>query len=178
MTEQIQEPQKLPCPICHSVDSVIFQGRDACTNNRRFFCNICKKTYYKSNGMTVPYSRMPNSVCRIINEAKQPCPECGKIDDVKFNGHKGEKRMFFCKKCKRLFVFPYGQRGKNRICGKTTEHVVDLPFLDCSNLLKRWNRPVPNFDSLVGVPCFGCDDFHLCDATRCEKMERYVRNLE
>src|SRR4030067_2341067 len=172
----IQQVQKLPCPKCDRLDSVFFSGQ--LEGKQRFMCRVCNYAFTTSHGISIPYiprTQKPK-ITKITNEKKQPCPECHKIDDVKFHGHKGERRIFKCKACNRTYVFPYinpTQRIGKRVYGRTVEHVIELPFLDCANLLKRFNRPLITFDSIINVPCFGCD-IRPCYVTQCDKMEIWL----
>jgi hypothetical protein len=114
----------------------------------------------------------------VVKEQCQPCPKCGKTDNVHFNGYHRGKRQFKCIACKRSFVFPYADpsniRRKN-IIGKEENHNIELPFLDASNLLNQFNKPKITVDSVFDIPCFCClEASRGCNPNSCQKMEIYL----
>jgi transcription elongation factor Elf1 len=98
---------------------------------------------------------------------KEICPFCGS-NKVKNKGIKQHTyrttRQFKCSNCHKYFSviikeFPRPERT----------------FLDTANLLKTVNRPIPSFDSIVGIPCFGCNEANRgCNPNLCDKMENWL----
>jgi transposase-like protein len=113
-----------------------------------------------------------------VIEPLQPCPTCNSIDFVKRNGHKRGKQLFRCTSCKKSFIYPYEDPSRKRIYGKKVGHITELPFFDTANLLKQFNKPKLNVDSLEGICCFGClESTRGCNPNSCVKMDNWLKEV-
>lgn len=118
-----------------------------------------------------------------VKEEKPPCPKCNLNSHVRKNGFKRGRQMWRCNVCHSGFFFPYAQpqtREKNeipkkRVFGLRADHTVELPFYDCANTLKSFNKPRVTIDSIFGIPCFCClEASRGCLPNSCAKLEVYL----
>ncbi|MCJ7634277.1 hypothetical protein MUP77_18040, partial [Candidatus Bathyarchaeota archaeon] len=112
-----------------------------------------------------------------------PCPQCGKTENVRTHGHsRFGKQKYFCVACPRYFVLNPQIGGKKghigyvgrRVLNRQPKHIDDLPFVDCSGLLKNFNKFPQTVDSIIAIPCFNCGSESFCQPQECMKLENYL----
>ena len=120
-----------------------------------------------------------------VQEERPPCPKCNSNLHVRKNGFKKGRQMWRCNVCHSGYYFPYATvetreensrtEKRKRTFGLRNDHTVELPFYDCSNMLKKMSRPLPSLDSVFGIPCFLCSEANRgCNPNSCPKIESYL----
>lgn len=113
------------------------------------------------------------------------CFYCGSEETVK-SGHKRGKQRYFCKTCKKTFLYPRSERER--------EPKPLKPKLTHTEYVRQWRakqkglpyvpklifpkRPLPSIESLINVPCFGCSMQNNCNPEFCELLTNYLLEID
>ena len=81
----------------------------------------------------------------------------------------GDVQTYFCTKCKKIFQLKYYQ--KKQII-KKPKQIKNIKKEKPKLIVKK---PPLNIDSIVGIPCFCCDD-EPCNPNTCEKLIEWLEH--
>ena len=98
----------------------------------------------------------------LVESEAVTCPRCGSQDIQRsgFSRHSGERR-YRCTRCHRRFQLHYAEPKPK----------IEIRFPSLEPLFKKG----PTVDSLLGIPCFGCEELRRnCNPESCEKLTEYL----
>jgi hypothetical protein len=99
-----------------------------------------------------------------LPESGEVCPRCGSKSNVKSGfSHGCGSQKLKCKDCSRIWVRDNYRELKNEeFVSKPKPRIKIFP-----------PRPLPNIDSIIDVPCFGCP-IQPCIPQTCRKLTEYL----